>query len=532
MSRNSPRFAPASKLPVGIFLFLLTVFGACSDSRDERATLYLALKASPNQLDPALVVDAAEGEICSQLFQGLVRFSPEGDIVPSLARSWRTSPDGKSYRFLLDRGMKFHGGRRVTVEDVVFSFERVLSPASRSPRKWVLERLAGAGEFSAGAAGSISGVSAPDDSTLVLELNAPFQPFLSMLALPAAMVVPREALAGEGFGEFEGLPSGSGPWMLRAWERGDYLELAPNPHFPSSNRGISSIVYRVIPEAFTRIAELESGTLDVLEIPQAELGRFLEDRRYSGLIQSRAELRVFYVGLNNTKKPFDDVRVRRALNMAVDVDQLIETLANGQGVAASGAIPPALKGYVRRERYPYDVDAARRLLSEAGYPEGFSMEIWQRESPEGTRMLEAIQGYLKRAGIDVRLVRREWSAFKEAVSAGRVDAFFLDWFADYPDAENFISPLFHSDNAGGGGNRSFFKNADVDRLIDAAGRLVDEDEASRVYARIDSLVYDQAPWIYLYFPKTFYAVSAGLSGYKLPSLYLGNDFTAVSKKRN
>jgi peptide/nickel transport system substrate-binding protein/oligopeptide transport system substrate-binding protein len=218
--------------------------------------------------------------------------------------------------------------------------------------------------------------------------------------------------------------------------------------------------------------------------------------------------------------------------MAVDVDEMIGALAGGQGVRAGGAIPPGLKGYEERERYPYDVEAARRLLADAGYAEGFAMEVWQRESPEGTRILEAVQGYLKRVGVDVILVRREWSAFKEAVSSGRVDAFFLDWFADYPDAENFIYPLFHSHNAGGGGNRSFFDDAKIDSLIEAAARMVDESAGNELYGRIDGLVYDQAPWIYLYFPKTYYAISADLSGYRVPSLYLGNDYSSVYKTEN
>lgn len=516
-------------------VLLVCSFG-CSTQSSDRPTLQLALKASPNKLDPALVVDVAEGEICTQVFQGLVRFSPRGDIIPDLAKSWEISSDGKRYLFRLDKRMRFSSGRRVVARDVVYSFERVLGSRSASPRKWVLDRLRGAAEFAEGGQDAVAGLEASDDSTLILELEAPFKPFLSMLALPAAMVVPREELAGGGvenrFKTFAGLPVGSGPWRVDAWERGDFITLTPNPFYPRKSGGIEKISYRIIPEAFTRVAEFTSGALDILEIPPAEVNHFLTDARYRELVQSRSELRVYYVGLNNTREPFHDVRVRRALNMSVDVGKIIDALANGQGTRAGGSIPPGLKGYTERERYHYDVEAAKSLLAEAGYPDGFSMEIWQRESPEGTRLLEAVQGYLKRVDVDVVLVRREWSAFKESVSNGRVDAFFLDWFADYPDAENFIYPLFHSQNKGGGGNRSFFEDAKIDSLIDAASRMVDESESDRLYGQIDGLVYEQAPWIYLYFPKTHHAVSANLTGYQLPSLYLGNDYTSVHKKQN
>jgi ABC-type transport system substrate-binding protein len=219
--------------------------------------------------------------------------------------------------------------------------------------------------------------------------------------------------------------------------------------------------------------------------------------------------------------------VRLALNHAVDVDRLIEVLTSGTGVRSTGAIPPPLAGYAQREPYAYRPDQARAMLASQGYPDGFSMEIWLRDSPEGNRMVEAVQGYLAEVGVDVRLVRREWSAFKQAVSAGKVDAFFLDWVADYPDAENFIYPLFHSENAGGGGNRSFFSDPEIDRLIEEAARVTDPEKAGEMYARIDGRVYAQAPWIYLYHPVAFEVVARRVKGYRMPGVYLGADYTTV-----
>jgi peptide/nickel transport system substrate-binding protein/oligopeptide transport system substrate-binding protein len=512
----------------------------CAGDPDADNALQLALKTSPNQLDPALVVDVAEGEICAQLFQGLVRIGPDGTIVSDLAKSWEIEDGGVRYEFHLDRRMRFADGRAVDAGDVRFSFERVLSPGSRSSRRWVLDRIRGAQSFAAGDSPSIDGISTPDDSTVVIELDEPFGPFLSLLALPAAMVVPREALTAapagagatdSGFRTFEGLPVGSGRWRLAEWERGDYLLLEPNPHHPVRPERLGGIRFRIIPEAFTRVAEFESGALDVLEIPPAELDRFREDDRYRERIQQRSELRVYYIGLNNTLPPFDDPRVRRALNMAVDVDRLIEVLTSGTAIRSTGAIPPALAGHATRDGYAYDPAGARRLLSQAGHPTGFRMEIWQRESPEGNRVLEAVQGYLSGIGVEVRLVRREWSAFKEAVSVGRVDAFFLDWVADYPESENFIYPLFHSANAGGGGNRSFFSDPEIDRLIEEALRTIDKTECDEMYERIDGAVYEQAPWIYLYYPLSFHAVSEKVSGYSMPAVYLGADYTPVVKRQ-
>jgi len=484
--------------------------------------LELALQASPNRLDPAFAVDAAEGEICTLVYDGLVGFSPGGVVVPAIARRWEIR-DGRRYVFHLDPRARFSNGHAVTAADVVASFERTLSPATASPRAWVLDRISGAATFRAGASPTVSGLEIPDDSTLVITLDAPFAPFLSMLALPAARVVDVSTVGPESGPP----PAGAGPWVISEWVRGDQVTLTPNPFHPRRARGIEGVRYRVIPEPFTRIAEFEAGTLDVLKIPEAEVARFRDDPATASRVLRRPELRVFYVGLNNHR--FTDVRVRQALNYAVNVKEIIRVLAAGDAVPAHGSIPPGLAGYRERPGYEYDPQRARALLAEAGYADGLSIEIWQRESAEGNRILEAIQGYWSEVGVHATLVRREWSAFKEAVSNGKVDAFFLDWFADYPDAENFLFPLFHSSNAGGGGNRAFFSDPRVDRMIEAASRTIDDGRRADTYARVDSLVYSEAPWVYLFFPTALYIVSEHVSGYQLATLYLGNDYTTVSK---
>ena len=511
-----------------LYLLFILLIASCTGETSVD-TLELALETSPNKLDPAFVVDVAEGQISSLIFQGLVRFSPNGEVIADAAASWELSADGLRYTFRLRDDLAFSDGTPLRAAHVIASFERVLSPDGLSPRRWVLDRVAGAKAYSDGAADNVSGLSAPDETTVVIELEAAFRPFLQMLAMPAAYIVPVEAVDAVGADAFASRPVGSGRWQLVDWVRGDYLQLDPNPHYPGPPPALSSLRFRIIPEAFTRTAEYEAGTLDILKVPDSELDRFLNDNARRRELQSQPELRVLYVGLNNGRGPLQDVRVRRALNMAVDVDKLIEVLTQGQGVRAKGAIPPTLPGFAQRDGYDYDPQAAKALLKEAGYSDGFAIEIWLRDSPIGSRVVEAVQGYLLAVDIEVTIVKREWSAFKEAVSQGRVDAFFLDWWADYPDAENFLFPLFHSANAGGGGNRAFVRNADVDALIEAAQRTPDAQAGVRMYTEADQLIYDMAPWIYLYFPTTFVAVSPAVKDYVFPTLYLGEDFSSVRK---
>lgn len=241
------------------------------------------------------------------------------------------------------------------------------------------------------------------------------------------------------------------------------------------------------------------------------------------------ELRVVYIGLDNGSRPFSDARVRRALNHAVDVETIIARVLFGSALRARGAIPPGLR-LARRpdERYPYDPDRARALLAEAGYSEGFDMELWQRENPEGGRVLESIQGYLAEVGIRATIVTREWTAFKQAIEQGAADAFYLDWFADYPDPENFLAPLFHSANRGGGGNRTGFSDPAVDSLIAAAGLCRDEAKRWELLAAAEEIVYRDAPWIFLWFPTRYELVAPRLKGYRMPVIFNGQRFLKVT----
>ena len=232
----------------------------------------------------------------------------------------------------MDTRMRFSDGRSVRAQDVEASFRRVLSPESRSPRSWVLERIRGAETYLAGETATIDGIRVTDDETITLELEAPFAPFLSMLSMPAAMIVPADTPpAGDEGAE---VPVGSGPWKLSQWERSDFFSLVPNPHHPDASSELDELRVRVIPEAFTRVAEFESGALDILEVPKAEIGRFLDDE--SRALQSHAQLRVYYIGLNNKDPRFSKWQVRRALNMAINVDELVRVLLARAGRTCGG----------------------------------------------------------------------------------------------------------------------------------------------------------------------------------------------------
>ncbi len=505
-----------------IFTFMFIMIVGCS-GEERPPVLQLCLETEPTTLDPIYTVDFSSGMISSLIHSNLVRFSPAGSLIPDLAERWKVSEDGSEYIFFL-RPSYFSNGSRVTSGDVVWSLRRLLDSHSSSPRWWVLKPVLGAKEYHRGGGWNERGIEVVDDSTMVIRLEEPAAHFLSLLAMPPAAVVCREVVKkmGEDYGRN---PVGSGVWKLSRWNVGESIILVPNSHYRGEGPRIEGISYRIIPESITRIAEFEVGNLDVLEVPRAELNRW---RRGGVNLLYEEELRVVYIGLNNRREPLNNPDVRRALNMAVDVNTIIARVLFGGAEKACGVIPPPLRrGNPPDDIYPYNPDSARVLLEEAGYGEGFAMDIWQRENPEGGRVLESIQGYLSMVGIEVDLVTREWSAFKQAIVNGTPDAFYLDWFADYPDPENFIAPLFHSSNIGGGGNRARYCNPRVDSLIQSAAGVQNRIRRAGIYRRVEGIVYRDAPWIFLWFPVRYEVVSPRLKGYQIPVIFNGQDYTGI-----
>ncbi|MBM4116336.1 ABC transporter substrate-binding protein [bacterium] len=482
------------------------------------------LGEEPQSLDPAFAVDEAAGTLVSLIYPGLFRFDPAGEPQSDLAARWALEAGERRYRIVLAPGRRFDDGTPITAPLVRSCFLRLLDPASPSPRRWVLARLKGAAAYRDGLAAGVSGLKAPDDSTLVLELSAPFAPFLGLLAMPATRVYPQAADGSPA--RQDGLPIAGGPWRLTRWEPGDLLLLERRQ--PAPPGGMQRLALRIIPQPFTAVAEYEVGNLDLLRVPLAEADFWLEGER-RGQVLRQDELVVSYIGLNVRRAPFDDRRVRQALNHAIDVEALIRTLRAKAARRALGPVPPALRSSDPGELFRYRPERARELLAEAGYAQGFAMEIWQKENPEVGRLLEAVQAYLAEVGIEARIVVRDWGAFKDAVNQGSADAFFLDWLADYPDAENFLVPLFHSRNLGGGGNRAGFAETYVDILLDELQTMPPGPARTRLVDRLNETIYREAPWIWLWHPVALEALAPGLSGYRPPLIFNGQDYLELRR---
>jgi ABC-type transport system substrate-binding protein len=503
-------------------LFALACGG--SGTPERRAIIDSRDNYDPRSMDPALSTDVPTGRAVAYVFDGLTTFTPEARVEPALAERWDVSPDGSRYTFHLRRGVTFTDGTPLTARTVVASWQRALDPKTKGGRAEPLQPIRGAKEFAAGTASTVSGLSAPNDSTVVVQLAEPLGIFPKLLAMPVAAVVP-EKVPGN-FGE---RPVGTGPWRLVEWKHDDYLLFAKNEKYWGGAPKADSLRARIIGEPSTSVAEFESGNVDVLLIPAGETQQWEDDESRRDMLMSVPALQLVYIGINVTRGPLRDARVRQAINLALNRDLIVKRLVSGRGRLAAGVIPPSLGGAdTSRAPYPYDVARAKQLLAAAGYANGVDVELWVGSNPVYGRIAETAQAYLRQAGIRTKIVQRESAAAREAARNGQTDMILKDWYADYPDAENFLYPLLHSANKGVGGNVSFFQNPQFDAIVSQARREPDEGRRNELYRQADSLAFVEAPMVFLFFYNELYAVQRWITGFTPPVIFNGQRWLGVS----
>jgi len=477
----------------------------------------------PRSLDPALSTDVPTGRAVSYVFDGLTRFTPEARVEPGLAARWDVSADGLTYTFHLRHGVTFHDGTPFVAHQVVRTFQRALDPATKGGRAEPLVPIKGSADFAAGKARAVAGLSAPNDSTVVITLSEPLASFPKLLAMPVASIVPDSTPPD--FGQH---PVGTGPWKFVEWKHDDYLKFTRNTTYWGGAPATDTLIARIIPEPSTAVAEFESGNVDLLVIPQGETAAWEQTDEKKAMLQSAPALILYYLAINTTRGPLTDARVRQAINHAVDTKTILDQLMGGRGFLARGVVSPILDGAdTSRARYAYDPAKAKQLLTAAGHPNGVDVELWHSQDPTIARLSQAVQGYLNAAGIRTKLVQRDASSAREAARKGETDMTLKTWYADYPDADSFLYPLLYSGSKGPGGNVSFYASPAFDKLVRAARREQDDPKRAALYRSADSLAYGDAPMVPLFFYNDLYAVQPWIRDFKVPTIFNGQRWTDV-----
>jgi oligopeptide transport system substrate-binding protein len=482
LSPSAPAQIPASPEPVpqfgGMYRRLLT--------------------NNPTSLDPALATDVYSGTIIRQLFDGLVQFDAHLNPLPALAEYWEASRDGRTWTFSLRQGVAFHNGREVTAEDFVYSFTRPLDSPKPGLLTELLSRLKGADDFMQGKATRVEGLQAVDRYTLRLVLEEPLASSIVLLSLGDASVVPREEVErlGERFGQ---APVGTGPFKFVRWEPDHELVLEANPQYYEGRPFLDAVIYKLGGKFEEEFAEFLHGGLEEAIVPSDRTDAVATAPQYQAYqLIRKPTLSLLYLGFNTQVKPFDDRRVRQAFNYAVDRQAIVQTITKMGSITATGALPPGMAGHdPDREGYRYDLGKAKRLLAEAGYPNGAgfpTVQLWSVSKAESAKdELAAYQRYLADLGVRVEVhVATDWPVYREMLEQGKLSVFRLAWYADIPDPHNFLWPLLHSTSPT---NRTFYRNPEVDRLLDDASRELDDAQRVAMYREVERITIEDAPWI-------------------------------------
>lgn len=513
-------------------LVVAALFFSCSSPQRLGGHVYYRLSTNPTTLDPALIVDVQGATLAAKLFNGLVRLDGNLSVIPDIAERWELSGDGLTYRFSLRRGVRFSNGREVTARDFKYSFERVLSPRTKSPNTWVLEKVRGARAFMSGAAAEVEGLKAVGDSTFEITLERPFSPFLGMLTMSAAYVVPEEEALRWG-ADFSSHVVGTGPFILGRWLPNRELVLERNEGYFDGPAKVKGLVYKIIPEDLTAITEFELGSLDLLVLPGSAYAKFKADPRWSGRVALLPGLNTYYLGLNAAKPPFNNPRLRRAVAHALDRAKILATFFEGRGRLAAGPVPDLLRqrSISSEGALSFNPELAKTVVAEEGL-RGGTVSLYITAEQEVVDLAEIIQYYLQNVGITVKITQLEWSAYKEAVNRGEPQLFWLSWWADYPDAENFLFPLFHSSNAGPAGNRTRYANAAVDALIERGQFTLHAEERRQRYGQAEARIVEDAAWVPFWHRTDAVVTQPWVEGFKGYPIYSMDKGTDISLSRS
>ncbi|KZN14355.1 ABC transporter substrate-binding protein [Marinomonas sp. TW1] len=521
-------------------LALMTA-GAISTTAHAATTLVYCSEGSPEGFNPAFYTSGTTFDATSKnMFNRLMEFKlGTTETEPGLATSYDVSADGLEYTFHLRKGVKFHSSksfkptRDFNADDVVFTFDRQWN--KNNPYHTV---SGGSYEYfnGMGMGDLIKDIVKVDDYTVKFVLNQPEAPFIANLAMDFASIFSKEQadyLMKKGTPEQLDInPVATGPFQKVQYQKDSLIRYTAFKDYWKGKAKVDRLVFSITPDASVRYAKLKAGECDVMPYPNpADLEQMDQDPNIN--LMSQEGLNVGYLAFNTQKKPFDDIRVRQALNLATDKSAIIDAVFQGAGKAAKNPIPPTMWSYNNNiVDYPYDPVKAKKLLAEAGYPDGFSTNIWampvQRPyNPNARRMAEIMQEDWSKVGVKAEIVSYEWGEYLNRSKKGEHDTVLLGWTGDNGDPDNFLYVLLGCDGVGGS-NRAQWCNEEFNDLLLAAKQTSDKAERTKDYEQAQVVFKREAPWITVAHSVVYEPISKDVKGYKIDPLG-GHYFYNVSK---
>jgi len=545
-------------LSIVIFFLISTSFFSCGKkTTSDKKIFNLNIAQGIETLEPVMSNSSFSIWGVQQLMEGLVEFDKDKNIIPCIAKSWSISDDGVTYTFNLRNDVLFHDdecfkdangkGRKVTAADFKYCFERVNNPKSKTRGLWVYrDKIKGAKDFSEGKSNDIPGIKAVNDTTLVIELNNAFSPFLSLLTMTYGFVYPKEAV--EHYGEKFGVhPVGTGPFKFNSWSIDKELLLDKNANYwEKDSKGVTLPYLDGIKITFTQSSETEfldfqngkydfhqpsSETFDVITDESGKL-KDAETKNFS--LVKQPWLQTVFLGMMQSPDlpggktgPFaNNKKLREALNYAIDKEKIVKFVLKNRGKAAiNGPIPPGMPGFNSEIKgYTYNPDKAKELLKEAGYEGGKNLKLTLTCGNEEIQrsIAIAIQEQLKSSGIEMQIEQLLQATLISKQENGEFPFWRASWGADYFDPENFMA-LFYSKNiTPKGPNRVGYHNAKVDELYEKSLKETNNTERMKIYDEIQKIVIEDAAWLPLYYNEQIYLLAKNIEGFYIDGLNIIN----------
>ena len=492
--------------------------GHNSVSAAAHSRLIIGYAADATSLDPAQVTDINSGQVLNQMYDTLVQYNTHGQLTPDLATAWKESSNHLQYTFTLRKGVRFSNGNPLTPAAVVYTFERQLN--SKNPGY-----AYGPYPFGAFFFGDIANVTARGSDQVTFTLKSPEASFLqSLTVLTAAIVNPKVALReGKAFA-LHG--AGTGPYMLSSWQRGQQLILKPNPYYWGSKPKLSEVVFIPIVQSSERGTDLESGTANMVINPApVDLSQI---RAAGDTVAMQAGPHIWWIGMNLLQKPFSSQLVRQALNYAINRSAITKNVLYGTGVPADQPLAPDQLGYnAHVNPYNYHPNKARQLLTQAGYPHGFTATLLVPTSGSGMQnpvsMATAIQGNLAAIGVTIKIQQIDWGTFLSKIGQGAKNAnlqmWELSWMDSAVDPSLTLGPLLASSSWPPGFNTGYYKNPQVDALLNQAEATSSISQRAALYQQAEADINQNAPWIFVDHAKSVVAYQKTVTDFKLNPVF-------------
>lgn len=456
----------------------------------------LGLSEPVEKIEPASIQNHSQKLVASAIYEGLVYYDEaKQSVQPRLARKWKYSPDGRAITIELRKDVEFSNGKKLTAQDVKASFEYNIATSADWNNTCLYLPIVGSKEKINGKAMEITGIQVLDKHSLKITLHQPHAAFMASLSNPVFWVMDLES----------GLtpPAGTGPYMLKE-KSANSLQLLRNDHYYRGQPHVSALNVTIFSDDETAFKAYKEGKLDLLDnIPPAEMAGVRQNKDYKGLLIEKPVLEIYCLGFNMHRDPYaNSYLLRRALNYAIDREQIIKQLLGNGYLPAKGLVPAGLEAYNKDiTGYRYDAEKARQLLTEAGYPDGKGLPILTltyNDDPGHALVAGEVARQLAGFGIRVQTLQQGWDYYKKQVNGRSMSFFRMSWAADYPDADSYLYSLFHSSQIGMT-NFCGYQNPQVDKILDQSRKQYQDPQARlQLLRRAEAIIIDDAPCLWLF----------------------------------